>query len=145
MQNQAQSLYITQYLVTGQEYTIDCLFDAQGQPLYIIPRKRIDVREGKSTKGEVCDVKSLESYIRQMATKTHFVGAINVQAFITAQNEPIFIEVNPRLGGGSALSFAASENWVEAMIEMFIYKRPLTPKPVHYGLKMARSYIETYF
>ncbi|MBR2111522.1 MAG: hypothetical protein IJ950_00970, partial [Helicobacter sp.] len=55
------------------------------------------------------------------------------------------IEINPRLGGGSALGFAASENWITAMIEMFVYKQNITAKPIKYGLKMARSYQEIYF
>lgn len=137
--------YLTQEEITGQEYTIDCLFDPKGEPLYIIPRARIVVRDGKSTKGEVCYVKSLNEYILKIAKHISFVGAINAQAFITQAGEVYFIEINPRLGGGSALSFAASENWVEAMIEMFIYHQPHTPKPISYGLKMARSYKEVYF
>lgn len=137
--------FITQEHIIGEEYTIDCLFNAQGEAIYIIPRRRIGVQGGKSTKGEVCDVKCLESHIQYIASHIHFIGAINIQAFITKENKPIFIEVNPRLGGGSALSFAASENWVEAMIEMFVYHRTITPKPIRYGLKMARSYKEIYF
>lgn len=93
----------------------------------------------------MCYVKCLESYIHTIASQIQFLGAINIQAFITSGNKPVFIEINPRLGGGSALGFAASENWITAMIEMFVYKQNITAKPIKYGLKMARSYQEIYF
>ncbi len=144
-QNEKESLYLTQEEVKGQEYTIDCLFNPNGEIIYIIPRKRIGITQGKSTKGEVCYVKCLESYIHTIASQIQFLGAINIQAFITSGNKPMFIEINPRLGGGSALGFAASENWITAMIEMFVYKQNITAKPIKYGLKMARSYQEIYF
>lgn len=143
--NKEHCLYITQEEIVGQEYTIDCLFNPNGEIIYIIPRKRIGITQGKSTQGEVCYVKCLESYINTISSHIQFVGAINIQAFITRENKPVFIEINPRLGGGSALGFAASENWIKAMIEMFVYKQVVIPKPIRYGLKMARSYQEIYF
>ncbi|HHD78026.1 MAG TPA: ATP-grasp domain-containing protein, partial [Epsilonproteobacteria bacterium] len=44
---------ISQELIDGLEYTVDCLFDKDGNPIYIIPRIRMDVKDGKSTKGIV--------------------------------------------------------------------------------------------
>ena len=42
---------ISQELLTGQEYTVDVLCNKDSQPVYIVPRKRIGVKEGKSTGG----------------------------------------------------------------------------------------------
>lgn len=145
MFSQEGCLYLTQEEIYGEEYTIDCLFDSAGKEIYIIPRRRVGVRDGKSTKGEVCYVESIITHIRIIAAHIALQGAINVQAFLTSSGEAVFIEVNPRLGGGSALAFAASENWIEAMIEHFVYGKPIAPKPIKWGLKMARSYTEVYF
>lgn len=142
---ESECLYLTQEEILGEEYTIDCLFTCEGKALYIIPRKRINIQEGKSTKGEVCNVEILNAHIHTIASHIHFMGAVNFQAFITPSGEAVFIEVNPRLGGGSALGFAASEDWVDVMIRHFIYGQSITPKPIQYGLKMARSYQEVYF
>lgn len=137
--------YLTQEQIFGEEYTIDCLFDFKGKPIYIIPRKRIGVRDGKSTHGEVCDVVAINQAIKKIAKEIELIGAINFQAFLTQEGELYFIEVNPRLGGGSALAFAASENWIALMIENLINKKEIQPKPIRYGLKMARRYTEVFF
>ena len=143
--NQESSLYITQEPICAQEYTIDCLFDNKGNPIYIIPRKRLGVQSGKSTKGEVCYVESLQTAIQTIATHIALQGAINFQAFVDENGAPMFIEVNPRLGSGSVLSFAASENWIPLMIENLVFGKPIAPKTIRYGLKMARSYTEIFF
>ena len=116
-----------------------------GKPIYIIPRKRIVIKDGKSVSGEVCNVKTIEEYIIKIAKNIEFIGAINFQAFVNLCGDVSFIEVNPRLGGGTALSFAASENWVNLMISNLVLNQPIKAKPIKYGLKMSRSYSEVYF
>lgn len=103
------------------------------------------MRDGKSTHGEVCNVVAINQAIKKIAKEIELIGAINFQAFLTQEGELYFIEVNPRLGGGSALAFAASENWVALMIENLINKKEIQPKPIRYGLKMARRYTEVFF
>lgn len=103
------------------------------------------MRDGKSTQGEVCNVKEINQAIQKIAKEIELIGAINFQAFLTKEGELYFIEVNPRLGGGSALAFAASENWITLMIDSLIFKKEIQPKPIRYGLKMARSYTEVFF
>lgn len=137
--------YLTQEQIYGEEYTIDCFFDFKGKPIYIIPRKRIGVRDGKSTHGEVFNVERINQAIQKIAKEIELIGAINFQAFLTQEDELYFIETNPRLGGGSALAFAASENWIALMIDNLILKKEIKPKPIRYGLKMARSYTEVFF
>ena len=39
-----------QKTIKGQEYTVDVLGDKDGTPLYIVPRKRIEVKSGLATK-----------------------------------------------------------------------------------------------
>lgn len=103
------------------------------------------MRDGKSTHGEVCHVAKIDQAIHKIAKEIQFIGAINFQAFLNQEDELYFIEVNPRLGGGSALAFAATENWINLMIDNLIAKREIQPKPIAYGLKMARSYREVFF
>lgn len=135
---------ISQEFIKGVEYTVDCLFDKDGKPVYIIPRQRIDVKDGKSTKGVVVKHRVIESLIKKISQQACFVGPINFQFIETDDNSIYFIEVNPRIAGGMALGMAASENWITPIINHFICDKPIKPKAVKYGLKMYRYYAECF-
>jgi len=132
---------VSQQVVEGDEYTIDTFFDKDGVPIYIIPRKRIAVKNGKSTRGVVCRHDKIIHYIEMMAKVTRFIGPINFQCF-DHHGDISFIEINPRIAGGMALGFAASENWIPLIVDNLVYGQSITPKPIKYGLKMVRSYAE---
>lgn len=135
---------ISQELIEGIEYTVDCFFDNKGKPIYIIPRKRIDVKDGKSTKGIVIKHDLINKYIEKISSNVKFEGPINFQFMETDKNELYFLEVNPRIAGGMSLGFAASENWVNLIVDNFIYNKEINPKEIDYGLKMMRYYAECF-
>lgn len=135
---------ISQELIKGKEYTVDCFFDQNGEPLYIIPRERLGVKEGKSTKGHTIRNERIKEEISYVAKKIKCYGPINFQLFITAEGDHKYIEVNPRIAGGMALGFAASENWISLIVDGLINGRQLKAKPVNYDLKMYRYYNEVF-
>lgn len=132
---------ISQEIVKGEEYTVDTFFDRDGIPVYIVPRKRIAVKNGKSTRGIVCRHETIEAYIKKIAGETQFTGPVNFQCFDNG-GEVTFIEINPRIAGGMALGFAATENWIPLVVDNLVHGRPIQPKPVKYGMKMVRCYAE---
>lgn len=134
---------ISQQLASGEEITVDCLFDADGAPVYLIPRRRIGVRDGKSTQGETLHHPAIETMIRRMAKALRFIGPINFQCFVNHEDIQ-FIEINPRIAGGMALGFAASENWIPLLVHNLVNGRPINPKPVRHGLRMIRYYAECF-
>jgi carbamoyl-phosphate synthase large subunit len=134
---------ISQEVVEGTELTVDCFFDRDGTPIYIVPRIRLKVIDGKSVNAQTIQHKKVEQHIREMAKKYHFIGPINIQCFIN--NEDIwFIEVNPRVGGGMALGWAATENWFDLWFNKIIQGKSFQPKPIQYGLQMYRYYAEIF-
>ncbi|OZI12708.1 carbamoylphosphate synthase large subunit [Bacillaceae bacterium SAS-127] len=135
---------ISQEFIEGIEYTIDVFCDKKSHPVYIVPRKRINVKDGKSTAGVVVDSPKIIDYVKKICEITHFVGPINIQCIETSDGEIKFIEINPRIAGGMALGFAATENWVKLMVDHFIKGKELEPKEVKYGLKMMRYYSEVF-
>ncbi|MGF1606931.1 MAG: ATP-grasp domain-containing protein [Rhodothalassiaceae bacterium] len=135
---------LSQEIVSGTEYTIDCLFDRDGQPVYTIPRRRIGVRDGKSTQGVVEHQPLIDQWVRHIARALHFVGPVNLQCFLNGCGDIWFIEINPRIAGGMALGMAASENWVPLIIANLMDGQAITPKPVRYGTRMARYYAECF-
>jgi carbamoyl-phosphate synthase large subunit len=135
---------ISQELLEGEEYTIDVFCDENSQPIYIIPRKRIAVKDGKSTAGVTLYNEDIIGWVRKICNEIPFIGPINVQCFVCTDGSIKFIEINPRIAGGMALGFAASENWMNLMVKHFVQKEVIVPKPVQYGLEMRRYYAEVF-
>jgi len=135
---------ISQQKIGGTEYTVDVFYTNESKPLYIIPRTRIDVKEGKSTKGVVVAHAKISQFIVDISQQIQFIGPINFQLFETPTGELIFIEINPRIAGGMALGFAASENWVGLIVDNIINNKPITAKEIKHGLKMVRYYSEAF-
>lgn len=135
---------ISQTILNGEEYTVDCLFDADGMPVYIIPRKRLGVVNGKSTGGLVEKNAQIEQEIIRLAENIKLVGPINIQCFLDGKGIH-FVEINPRIAGGMALGFAATSNWVPHFIEILRGDSVNTVDvEVKWGLKMFRTYQEFY-
>jgi carbamoyl-phosphate synthase large subunit len=134
---------ISQEIAKGQEYTVDIFCLKDGKPLYIIPRKRVDVRDGKSVSGIVDCQPVIEKWVRKICTSMTFIGPVNIQCFLSG-DQISFIEINPRIAGGMALGFAASENWIGLIVDHLIYGKTPIPKPVRNGLKMKRYYAELF-
>lgn len=129
---------ISQEIVHGREYTIDILCDNNSQPIYIIPRERIDVDSGVSVKGKTVYDSQIIKYCKKIVETLKPIGIINIQCF--KDKEDInFIEINPRIAGGSSLSFSASDNWFRA-IESFSLDKDYVPKNVNYNRYMFRTY-----
>ena len=135
---------ITQEYIYGTEYTIDVLCNSKGKPLYIIPRVRLDVIDGKSTGGVVVEHRNIIKDVTKICASTHFIGPINIQCIESEDGELHFIEVNPRVAGGMALSFAATQSWVSASVDSIINKKDINLKDINYGLKMFRYYDEVF-
>lgn len=135
---------ISQEKIKGIEYTVDVFFTNDNKPLYIVPRERIAVKEGKSTKGLVVKNHLIDEKIIEISKNIKFLGPINFQLFQTDDNQLIFIEVNPRIAGGMALGFAATENWINLIVNNIINNIDIIPKEINYGLKMVRYYDECF-
>ncbi len=137
---------ISQEVINGTEYTIDVFCNIDGEPVYIVPRIRKKVLNGKSSAGEVVNHKEIISLVKKICTGTKFKGTINLQCFETSNGEIIFTEVNPRKGGGTVLGMAATENWIPLTVDTFVKGIKVKPSvDVKYGLKMGRFYDEVYY
>lgn len=135
---------ISQQVVHGEEYTIDVLCDIDSSPLYIVPRKRLNIREGKATGGIVVLHKEMIEWVKRICNAISFAGPINIQCFLCEDGSIQFIEINPRLAGGMALGFAATENWIGAIVNRWLYSKEIIPRQVTNGLKMMRYYDEIF-
>ena len=96
---------ICQEFIKGTEHTCDVYVDFNMKVRCVVPRKRIEVRAGEVSKGQV--VKNL-TIMKEAARLVKKLGAgpgvITLQLFLTADYRIKFIEINPRFGGGAPLS-----------------------------------------
>jgi|GEM_PF-70713 carbamoyl-phosphate synthase large subunit len=129
---------LSQEFVDGVEYTIDVCCADDGTPLHIVPRRRLGVQGGKSTGGVTEEHPAILDAVRRLCAGLRFRGPFNTQC-IVRDGTPWFIEINPRIAGGMALGFAATENWIPLLLEG---RRPAaTPR---WGLRMHRHYAEVF-
>ncbi len=134
---------ISQELLEGTEYTVDVFCNSESEPVYIVPRVRMGVKDGKSTAGIVEDKPEIEKWVEIICSEIPFTGPLNIQCFDTAGGVK-FTEINPRFGGGSALGMAATENWIPLIVDT-ARQIPVYPtKTIKYGLKMGRYYAEVF-
>lgn len=112
----------TQEFVKGQEYTIDGLCDLNGEMVYALPRKRLEVRDGMAVKSITEYNEKLIEYTRKIVEGLGLVGAFNIQCI---KNSKIyFIEVNNRFGsGGLPLMVGANLNIPMDIIRMLLNKK----------------------
>lgn len=85
------------------EVSVDCFLDTPGHPASVVPRYRLDVVNGASTRMELVKDFDYETIIR-FCTEMKLFGHVVIQGYWTGD---VFIygEVNPRFGGGSHMTF----------------------------------------
>ncbi|MEZ5924591.1 MAG: ATP-grasp domain-containing protein [Hyphomicrobiaceae bacterium] len=105
-------------LVRGEEYTIDVYVDFQGVPRCAVPRLRLETRAGEISKGLTVRDETLIALSLDVVRKLPgAIGCITLQAFKVADGGFVFIEINPRFGGGYPLSRHAGADYPRWMIE----------------------------
>lgn len=116
---------VIQEYAEGKEFTMDILADFNGKVLNVVPRERIEVRAGEINKGRTIKDEQIIEYAKNITEKLGAIGPITIQCFKKG-NEIKFTEINPRIGGGYPLSFAAGANYPELLIRMVLGEKITT-------------------
>lgn len=98
-------------LYYGRDHTLKC----------IVPRKRLEVRDGEVYKALTVD-NALIPYIKKRLGRIEgAVGCLTSQFFKHRTEDKIYgIEINPRFGGGYPLSYLSGANFPKWIIEEFL-------------------------
>ena len=116
---------IVQEFVAGDEYTVDVFTDFDGAPLCAVPRRRHEVRGGEVSKSQaVRHERIVAESFRLVRELGGCRGMITIQCFLTADDRIVFIEVNPRFGGGVPLSIRAGADSPRWLLELLLGDRP---------------------
>ena len=109
---------IVQEFIKGIEHTCDVYVDFCLKVRCVVPRKRIEVRAGEVSKGQVVKHAAICSEAaRLVETLGAGPGVINLQLFLTGDDKVKFIEINPRFGGGVPLSIKAGANFPKWILQ----------------------------
>lgn len=115
---------ICQEFIDGAEFTCDAYVDFDLKVRCVVPRKRIQVRAGEVSKGQIVKNPLIMKQVAKLVQKLNAgPGVITIQLFLTPDKKIKFIEINPRFGGGVPLSIKAGADfpkWILA--ELFAKK-----------------------
>ncbi|MDC6352767.1 ATP-grasp domain-containing protein [Zeaxanthinibacter sp. PT1] len=109
-----------------EEYTCDLYYDKNHQLKCVVPRKRIEVRDGEVNKG-ITERGVMVDYIRKNLSYIEgAVGCLTSQFFKHKQSQKIYgIEINPRFGGGFPLTYLAGANYPKWIIEEYLQDKSI--------------------
>lgn len=113
--------YIIQPFIKGREFTIDIFCDFDGNPIFITPRERIQVRAGEVLKTKICMDEVMIEQSKKIVAKFKPCGPMTVQLIKDDKSgDNYYIEINPRYGGGAPLSMKSGAHSVEALLKLLI-------------------------
>ena len=112
--------YIFQELIQGDEYTVDVFIDRNNDIISIVPRQRLEVRAGEVNKAKAVKDKDIIDSIKHLCKYLKGAyGCITIQLF-KIKDRIIFIEINPRFGGGYPLSPLSGANFAKYLIKDYL-------------------------
>jgi len=114
---------ICQEYIEGAEHTCDVYVDFNMRARCVVPRKRIEVRAGEVSKGQVVKNPRIMSESAKLVEALGAgPGVITLQLFLIHDDKIKFIEINPRFGGGVPLSIKAGANFPKWILQELLGK-----------------------
>ena len=119
---QNEKLMFLEYIDHNEfdEYTCDLYYNLESILTCVVPRKRIEVRDGEVNKG-ITVKNHLVDYIKEKLPKIEgAIGCLTAQFFVHKTRDQVYgIEINPRFGGGYPLSYAAGANFPKWILQEY--------------------------
>ncbi|MFK0157299.1 ATP-grasp domain-containing protein [Streptomyces sp. NPDC090493] len=120
---------LVQEVLTGPEFSADCLYTGQDLPLVVV-RRRLRTRAGMSTVTETFHHPELERLIVELLRELKVVGPSCVQGFLQPDGI-VFTEINVRFGGGCAAAFWGTTHLVEQYLALLTTGERKLPEGIH--------------
>lgn len=108
------------------EFTCDMYYGKDHKLKTIVPRKRIEVRDGEVYKA-LTSMNVLIPYLKDKLNHIEgAVGCLTAQFFVHKTNSKVYaIEINPRFGGGYPLSYLAGANFPKWIIQEYLQNKTI--------------------
>jgi carbamoyl-phosphate synthase large subunit len=113
----ANARYVFQEVVEGDEYTVDAFVDRHGDVLSVVPRRRLEVRDGEVSKGIALKNHKIMGAVHDLCRRIDGAyGTLTIQLFRCPDDTLSFIEINPRFGGGYPLTMHAGADHASMLL-----------------------------
>ncbi|WP_445736482.1 ATP-grasp domain-containing protein [Mariniflexile sp.] len=111
-----------------EEFTCDLYYDKNSCLKCVVPRKRIEVREGEVSKG-VTQKNILVNFIKEhLGHIEGAVGCLTSQFFKLKTKDTVYgIEINARFGGGFPLTYYSGANYPKWIIQEYLFNKEIEP------------------
>jgi carbamoyl-phosphate synthase large subunit len=140
------SSYLIQQFIKGIEFSVDCYVNQKGQAISIVPRLRLEVTSGESTKTVTVKNDVVIELSKKIIDTGFFIGPITIQFIQDEITKAVYVmEINPRFGGAVLCSIAAGADSTVWILKEFL-NLPIEPLSVWMeNTIMSRSFREYYF
>lgn len=99
---------LQEYIPNNKEYTVDCYVTQQGEVLCTVPRLRLEISGGESTRSLTCRLPELQAMTLDVINAFRLRGPVNIQfLYDEDRSRYLLLEVNPRLASGVVCSIKA--------------------------------------
>jgi carbamoyl-phosphate synthase large subunit len=99
----------------GEEFTVDAYARRDGSLSFVVPRRRLGMTGGISTRGETVRSDEIESAARQIFGLAPWRGPICLQLKRDRAGAVKIVELNPRLSGAATITAASGANPMESL------------------------------
>jgi len=110
---------IIQEFIEGEEYTVDVFLNFESEVLSVVPRLRMATRSGEISKGKIVKDSEIILSVLMLMKALRPIGHITVQLMKTVHGI-MYIEINPRFGGGAPMSIKAGADSCEKLYRLLL-------------------------
>lgn len=108
--------------IDGEEFTVDCFPDLKNNNCFVTVRQRIEVKAGVSTKCKIMEDPILKDFALEITKQFELSHPFCFQVIKNIKGEYYLIDLNPRLGAGSAISSINGMDFHAAHLAMIFGK-----------------------
>jgi carbamoyl-phosphate synthase large subunit len=143
--NRSLTTMIVMEYLPGEEFTVDALLD-QGEPLLLLPRKRIAMNNGISVAGVFEENHEIIDYATRVFRCMKLHGPNGLQVKRGEDGRFYLLEINPRLQGSSTTAMGMGINLPVLAVKQAMGEdiKSSIPKP-QWGLRFVRYYEDAFF
>lgn len=106
------------------EFTVDVYFDRSGALKCLVPRHRLEVRDGEISKGVTRKSHVYHYLLDKLKRVEGARGCLTVQLFAHPEGQRYAaLEINPRFGGGYPLSYAAGAKYPGWLLDEYLLNK----------------------
>ncbi|OLB91260.1 MAG: hypothetical protein AUI02_09965 [Acidobacteria bacterium 13_2_20CM_2_57_12] len=112
---------VVEEIARGFEYTVNVFVNREGQCVCAVPHRRLEVRAGEVSKGVTVRHRKMMEFASLVSERLPGAyGPLNLQGFLSSDDEFRVTEINPRFGGGYPLAHQAGADFPRWLIEEWL-------------------------